>query len=179
MYIKKTISRESDNNGRKKSSKPIGPQINYLDEINKELSGYDQETKIAIQLFIDGVASRNKTNEITQGRYLSLLCELRAVSTTSSTEAFKAAVRKAATKKTYSVNYIKAIIAAGGKNNAKITQQSKPKSPQIGYEYSPIGERSWYRVEGNTRAKINESEVPPGILERHRGAPPPEGESPL
>jgi hypothetical protein len=117
--LKESIERETSCGDIKKPKRTLGSQVDYPTEINKVLSAYDQETKIAVQLFIDGVASQNKTGEITQGRYLSLLCELSSVSATTNKETFIGAIQKAIKNEARTVNYVKTIV-----DNQKASGQS-------------------------------------------------------
>lgn len=168
---KESISRASDfSEGEKPPKKNIGPQINYLEEIPKALSVFDQETKTAVQLFLDSVASLNKSGEMSQGRYLNLLCDLTALSKTASTEAFREAVRKATANKAYTVNYIKAILKGNKDRESSGEQQHPPKAPippKIHYESDKDGK--WYRVVGEERKRIPPNEVPENIMRKYRG----------
>lgn len=174
---KESISRVSDfSDGEKPPKKNIGPQINYLEEIPKALSVFDQETKIAVQLFCVAIASQNKSGEMSQGRYLNTLCDLAALSKTAPVEIFREAVRKATANKAHTVNYIKAILKAKTNDTpAQAAAQGElptPRAkPKITYEIGKSG--VWYRVEGTERTPVNEEDVPENVLRKYHGDPPP------
>ncbi len=146
----------------------VKPGDDCAAEIEKHLSAYDPETRLLVKSFIAAVASLNKTGEMTQGRYLSLLCELSAVSATADKRAFMEALKKGIKANAGTVNYIKAILAnKQSQGIIPLPVLARPDPPKIGYEYSALS--GWYRVEGQTRTKISEAEVPEKILRRHRG----------
>ena len=142
--LKESIEREKSCGDIKKPKRTLGSQVDYPTEINKVLSVYDQETKIAVQLFIDGVASQNKTGEITQRRYLSLLCELSSVSATTNKETFINAIQKAIKNEARTVNYVKTIVdnqkAAGhGTGQGRLNTSPIPVESYEGKKYIVYG----------------------------------------
>jgi biotin operon repressor len=125
----KSISRSNDdfNAEKKPPKKPkIGVQINYLEEINKHLSKYDQETQLTIKLFLDGIANKNKSGDMTQSRYLNLLCELSTIEATTSTEYFRDALSKAIKAGAGNLNYVRAVIKSIAEKNSQDKNIQQP-----------------------------------------------------
>jgi hypothetical protein len=171
--LKESISHERDDSEnekppKNKPSKKIGPQVNYPEEINKQLSEHDQETQLAIKLFLDGVASGNKSGGMTQRRYLTLLCELSAVSATTSKEAFRQAVQKATKNSASSIGYIKTIL----QNKPDIPKKPEPlfaekdtEKPRPGYTHR---DGQWYRIENGEQVKVEDDQVPDTLRNKIR-----------
>ena len=178
--LKRSLSRASDfSKGEKPPEKNIGLQVNYPEKISNALDSFDEDTKIAVQSFLDMVTGHNKTGRMSESRYLALLEELKGVSKKAPVDAFREAVRKAITNEAYSVNYIKKILADGSnRKREQPVQEQMPFSqrPKTTYECTPRG--IWFRVEGEERTQIPEDEVPGNVLRRHRGDPPPKKENP-
>ena len=179
----KSISRESDDfqtEGNYKTKPPkkpkIGPQVNYLEEINKQLVMYDQETQLAIKLFLDGIAQKNKSGDMTQGRYLNLLCEIRTVSTTTSKDVFKEALSKATKAGAGNINYVRVVIKSLTEkaNNDKKrntdhqgTNLFESKKHNVVYSLGKNGD--WYK----NNKLISRDQVPEEIRKQAEGHPPP------
>lgn len=169
-----SISHEKDDfkeiKPHKNKPAKIGSQVNYLEEINKRLTEYDQGTQLAIKLFLDGVTSCNKSGGMTQRRYLTLLCELGTVSVTTSKEAFKNAVQKAGKNGASSIAYIKAILERDNKTQLQkqdttlFDKQDNTAKP--GYT---LDKGQWCRIDSGNCTRITEDQVPQAIRERVAG----------
>jgi hypothetical protein len=119
---------DAEKNNKNKPAKKlkIGSQINYIEEINKHLSKHDQETQLTIKLFLDGIANKNKSGDMTQSRYLNLLCELSTLATTTSTEYFRDALSKAIKAGAGNLNYVRVVIKSIAEKNSQDENIQQP-----------------------------------------------------
>lgn len=166
-------------NVEKSKNKPIGGMIDYAKEISDKLSVFDDQTQTTVKIFLQTVADWNKTGDMSQGRYLNLLGQLRDISATVTGEDFKAALQKAIDKRAHTLNYVTAILKdKQGKRSDPLpfTPNTEKKPAPVHYEHSKSGD--WYCVEGTERKRIAEADVPEYALRRDRGDRAPIGDTP-